>query len=135
VAHAAEAWRRGDEAIFALADPQDDRVVGMLSLEPVGRRAGVEVGYWLAPAARGRGVMTSAVRLACAWAFAGGWPRVEALVRTDNAASLGVVERAGFHREGVLRRSLEDRGRLRDVVIVSRLPDDPPGRLASTPQG
>jgi RimJ/RimL family protein N-acetyltransferase len=135
VAHAAEAWRRGDEAIFAVADPRGDRVVGMLALEPVRRRAGVEVGYWLAPAARGRGTMTRAVRLACAWAFASGWPRVEALVRPDNAASLAVCERAGFRREGVLRRALDDRGTLRDVVIVARLPDDPPSSFAGSPEG
>jgi RimJ/RimL family protein N-acetyltransferase len=124
VAHATAGWTDGGAAIFAVVEPPADDVIGMLSIEPVGRRAGLELGYWLAPEARGRGLMARAVNLACAWAFASGWPRVEALVRPDNAASQAVLARAGFQEEGLLRRALEDRGTVRDVLIFARLPDD-----------
>ena len=63
---------RGDELNFALAGPRDQGVVlGAVSLQEVRLDQGcAAAGYWLAPAARGRGVATGAVRLLARWAFA-----------------------------------------------------------------
>jgi RimJ/RimL family protein N-acetyltransferase len=59
------------------------------------------VGYWLAPAARGRGVMTRAVRLAVDWARAEHGIRVLRLTtHPHNLASQRVAERVGFRRIG-----------------------------------
>src|SRR3954447_15957762 len=58
----------GDEVRRAIAGAQDDRFLGLCGLlrfAPGGRSC--EVGYWLAPWARGRGVVTRAVELLCAW--------------------------------------------------------------------
>ena len=64
-----------------------------------------ELGYLLSPEARGRGVMTSALRLVIDWAL--GDPlrleRVQAMTDPANEASMRVLERLGFVREGVLR--------------------------------
>jgi RimJ/RimL family protein N-acetyltransferase len=63
-----------------------------------------EVGYLLAPEARGRGAATRALGLLVGWAFRElGMRRVQALVHPDNPASAAVLERLGFEREGLLR--------------------------------
>jgi RimJ/RimL family protein N-acetyltransferase len=54
--------------------------------------------------ARRRGLATAAVRLLTRWAIAGaGMRRIEALVEPVNRASLRVLERCSFRREGLLR--------------------------------
>ena len=86
-------------------------------------RAGV--GYWLVPAARGRGVATRAVRLLARWAFdALGVARLELTCGPDNVASQRVAERCGFTREGLMRAHLPFKGGRRDTVLYSLLPDD-----------
>jgi RimJ/RimL family protein N-acetyltransferase len=66
---------------------------------------GAVIGYVLGRAYWNRGLMTEAVRYVAAWALA--QPplfRVWAVCDTENAASARVMEKAGFIREGVLRR-------------------------------
>jgi RimJ/RimL family protein N-acetyltransferase len=64
-----------------------------------------ETGYWLGPAARGRGYATEAVRAVARHAFGLGLTRIELLAAVGNVASQRVAERAGFTREGVLREA------------------------------
>jgi RimJ/RimL family protein N-acetyltransferase len=57
------------------------------------------VGYWLVPAARGRGLATRAVRLISAWAIdALNLRRLRLTAAPDNFLSHRVAERSGFHR-------------------------------------
>jgi RimJ/RimL family protein N-acetyltransferase len=93
----------------------------------VDHRGNGEIGYWCAAEARGRGVITRAVRLVCRHAFEDlGMGRLEILVDPDNVASRRVAEKAGFREEGVLRSHLTQRdGTRRDSVLYSRLPSDP----------
>jgi RimJ/RimL family protein N-acetyltransferase len=59
------------------------------------------VGYWLLPAARGRGLATSAVRLVSAWAVRElGLARMRLTTEPENARSQRVAERSGFRRVG-----------------------------------
>jgi len=84
-----------------------------------------ELGYVVAPAARGRGVATEALRRLTEWAFAElGMLRLELLISVDNAASKKVAERAGYAREGVLRSTHVKPGVREDTEIWSRLPTD-----------
>jgi RimJ/RimL family protein N-acetyltransferase len=91
-----------------------------------GQQAGaVGIGYWIVPAARGRGLATRAVRLAAAWALReGAKARVEALVEPANVASQRVVEAAGFQREGLLRAYLQFADRRGDAAVYSLLAGD-----------
>ena len=50
--------------------------------------------------------------------------RLEALVHADNAASIKVLESAGFHREGVLRNYLEDADGRGDAILYSLVESD-----------
>jgi RimJ/RimL family protein N-acetyltransferase len=104
----------------------DGTILGGLTIhhfDPM--RNAVELGYWLFPEARGRGVATRSVTAATEHAFHNGIERVEAHVRIGNIASERVLERAGFMREGVKRRFLR-RGdsEKHDATLFARLADD-----------
>jgi len=97
--------------------------VGLLGVDWDERRC--EIGYWLAPWARGRGAATRAVALLAPWALRElGLARVALHTTPDNEPSQRVAERAGFTREGVLRSYEERDGRRLDVLLFSLLPAD-----------
>jgi RimJ/RimL family protein N-acetyltransferase len=86
----------------------------------------VELGYVVAPAARGAGVASRALRLLTDWAFAElDALRIELRIADSNEASKSVARRASYRYEGTLR-SLHLKQDVRDdTEIWSRLPDDP----------
>lgn len=104
------------------------RVVGSIAVKPFGGsdRCRAELGYAVASEYWGRGIATRAVRLAANAAFVewGHLERLEAVVDLENAASQRVVEKAGFTREGVLRKYYLLKGKPRDAVIFSLLSTD-----------
>jgi RimJ/RimL family protein N-acetyltransferase len=126
-------WSGGDHASWAVVDPATGELLGSVSLHSIDREQGTaEVGYWTAPAARGRGVAGRAVDAACRWAFAVlPVERIELLHAVENPASGRVAERAGFTLEGRLRRSYRYAdGRKHDELLWSRLAGDPPPATA-----
>jgi ribosomal-protein-alanine N-acetyltransferase len=85
-----------------------------------------ELGFWMAPAARRRGLTGTSLRLTLKLAFDHlGIERVCGLTGTDNVGAQRAMEGAGMSREGVLRglEKLPD-GRL-DQVCFAILADDP----------
>ena len=95
-----------------------------LRIDPFDRDI-AEAGYMVGPAARGRGVATTALRLASRWALRDlGVARVQLATHVDNPASQRVAERAGFRREGVLRSWEELRGERVDLVMFSLVAAD-----------
>jgi RimJ/RimL family protein N-acetyltransferase len=85
-------------------------------------RLGPEIGYSIAPWARGRGYATETARALADWGLAHGAPRVHLYVDVRNAASLAVARRAGFAQEGVVRGCLEYRdGSRGDAALFGRL--------------
>lgn len=81
-----------------------------------------ELVYDLAPAYWGRGLMRHAVQAVVAWALLTvGFHRVHAFVMTTNAASIGLLERCGFTREGTLHHFRIARGEPRDFHVYARL--------------
>lgn len=117
-------------AAFAICDPaSSEYVLGEVSIngvDPTNRTA--SIGYWLTPAARGRGVVTRAVRLALQFAFGRlGLVRVELTCGPDNAASAAVAKRAGVTFEGRLRSNYFFKGKPRDSLVYSLLRDDDRG--------
>jgi RimJ/RimL family protein N-acetyltransferase len=114
-------------AAYAIADPRTDRLLGGAGLErAVPSRQQAELGYWVGPWARRRGVATAAVRALCEQAFHTGTARLELLTHWENEASQRVALAAGFQREGVRRGALPDReGRRQDLLVFARLAGDP----------
>jgi len=128
-----------DEAAAHLADIADDALaidvdgiaVGCVSAADRDPRHGTAwMSYWLAPAARGRGLAARALDSRSRSLFADGFHRLELGARSDNPASVAVAERAGFVREGLERerlRYVDEHGRDErfDVVRLARLATDP----------
>jgi len=121
-------WRDGTLASFAVADVAGDGAVGSISMGVTSSDDRVaEIGYWLAREARGRGVMTRALRLISAWAFDEvGIERLYLRADPDNRASCAVAERAGYVFEGVRRSEHFNarRGCRVDHAVYSLLPAD-----------
>ena len=118
------AFARGQaEGVSAvIADVASDETLGLVFMPARPQRGVVGVAYWVAPAARGRGVGTRAVRLATDWALAQpGTARVEAWVAPGNLASQRLLAAAGFTREGLLRSFTDFGDRRSDVVVFSRV--------------
>jgi RimJ/RimL family protein N-acetyltransferase len=114
---------------YAIVDPVTDRLLGGASLEcPVPSRQQAEVGYWVAPEQRRRGVATAAVRALCGYAFGAGMDRLELLTHWENVGSQRIALAAGFQREGVRRSAVAGPdGAREDLLAFARLADDPPG--------
>ncbi|TDC72899.1 GNAT family N-acetyltransferase [Micromonospora sp. KC606] len=114
-------------AAYAVADAATDRLVGGAGMSQVvpGRRQ-AEVGYWVAPWARRRGVATAATRALAAYAFRSGLARLELLAHAENPGSQRVALAAGFRHEGVRRAAGRSRdGAPADLTAWVRLAGDP----------
>ncbi len=84
-----------------------------------------EVGIWIAPAIRSRGLGTEALRLTGCWLLRDcGLERVQVLTEPDNVSMLGAARGAGFSDEGVLRAFLRERGHRIDVTVMSLVAGD-----------
>jgi RimJ/RimL family protein N-acetyltransferase len=121
-----DGWRTGSRAGFAI-EAHDGEFLGLgmiVHLEWEGRQG--EIGYVVAPAARGRGVATRTLRLLTDWAFDGlGLERIELWIDVENPGSERVAERVGYVREGVLRSYWFKEDIRGDFGIWSRLRSDP----------
>ena len=121
-----DGWESGVCAGFAIRDAADAGVLGFAAIVNLDLERGEgEIGYLLAPEARGRGAATRAVVLLTAWGLGPlGLDRLELRIDTENAASIRVAERAGFRLDGVLRSLHFKEGRRSDTGIWSRLGSD-----------
>jgi RimJ/RimL family protein N-acetyltransferase len=111
-----------------VVDAATDAVLGSVSIHSIDQAGNdAEVGYWMAPAARGRGVAAAAVDAGCRWAFATQpVDRIELCHAVENVASGRVAAKAGFTYEGHLRRSFRyGDGVKHDELLWARLADDP----------
>jgi [ribosomal protein S5]-alanine N-acetyltransferase len=96
-------WNSGTDLTWALTLAGSDRLIGMIALRPRGHMA--DIGYVLARAHWGKGLMSEAGRAIVDWAL--GNPavhRVWAVCDIENRASARVMEKLGMTHEGVLRR-------------------------------
>lgn len=81
-----------------------------------------EIGYWLGEAYWGRGIATEAVTLLTTHAFERfNLLRLFALPFADNTASVRVLEKAGYVREGLLHSSAVKYGQPRDQFVYARV--------------
>jgi ribosomal-protein-serine acetyltransferase len=95
-------------------------VIGFHGVDWMNRRA--TIGYWLAEAAQGKGLMTNAVRALLDFAF-GEWDlhRVEIQAAPGNRRSCAIAERLGFREEGRLREAGRVGDRYLDLVVYGLL--------------
>ncbi|MDN4614363.1 GNAT family protein [Leifsonia sp. F6_8S_P_1B] len=128
----ADGWVSGRSCTWAIRrDGVDgpEALVGMVGLDAIADGQ-AEIGFWLAPEARGLGLMTEAVALVLDFAFAEppaglGLQRVEWHAFAGNTASAAVARRSGFRFEGASRLGAVQRGTRRDDWQAGLLRDDP----------
>jgi len=120
---------RSDQAYpFFLFAARDNRLLGGITLTNIRRgvaQAG-SIGYWIgAPFAR-RGYMAAALHALVPFAFSTlRLHRLEAACIPTNAASIALLEKSGFQREGYAREYLCINGMWQDHLLYARLSDDP----------
>lgn len=113
---------------FFVFSPDGDTLLGGLTLTHVQRGVtqSCSLGYWMGARHAGKGLMTAAVRSAVAFAFETlHLNRVEAACLPNNAASIRLLEKVGFTREGYARRFLCIDGRWQDHLLYGMVRDDP----------
>ena len=118
-------WDDGSRAGFAIR-ARDGGFLGFAAVVDLDleHREG-EIGYMVAPAARGRGVAPRAVELLTRWGFDElDLIRLELRIDVQNPSSERVAERAGYQRAGVLRNVRFKEGHRCDLAVWSRLSQD-----------
>ena len=99
-------WEEGFHASWAMSDPSLT-LLGSVSLHKLDvEQADAEVGYWVVPWARGRGLAAQGVAAAAQFGFGElGLHRLYLFHAVENQGSCRVAEIAGFGLEGRLRQS------------------------------
>jgi ribosomal-protein-alanine N-acetyltransferase len=122
--------QRGDSSYaFFVFRKEDEALVGGLTLANIRRgvaQAG-SLGYWIGEPFARRGLMSGAVQGLVPFAFGSlRLHRLEAACIPSNAASIRLLERAGFTREGYAREYLCINGLWQDHLLFARLNSDRP---------
>lgn len=121
-------WETGGELVWSIRDAEDDQLLGMIGLHGLADRS-AEVGFWIAPWGRARGVAGRAVGLVLDHAFdPDGLDLVRVLWQAfvGNWPSRRIAWRAGFRMEGTIRAHTVQRdGVRRDAWVGTLLADDP----------
>ncbi|SFR95365.1 Protein N-acetyltransferase, RimJ/RimL family [Microbacterium sp. cf046] len=118
-------WSDGVEATWALRD--GDTLAGMIGLHGITLGGSGEIGYWMSPPSRRRGLLTEAARAVIDWGFSyegAALQRIEWRAVVGNVGSARVARGLGFRYEGVLRKALANSFGREDGWIAGLLPGD-----------
>lgn len=116
----------GDGINWVITDASTGDYLGSIGVKGTDwLRRSTEIGYGIAPQARGHGYAPEAARIVAEWILREqSFNRVELFAATENHASQRVAEKAGFVREGVARNSGFTHHGQQDMVIFSLIPAD-----------
>jgi len=104
-------------------EKKDGTKIGVVNTFPV--RSFLEIGFTLIPSERGKGYGLEAVVILVDYLFlARDLVRVQATTDLKNVASQRVLEKAGFTREGVVRKAGFVRGQWKDEYLYSILREE-----------
>lgn len=118
----------GANAGFVARDVMSCRIVGVTHLSQIFLKGfqSAYLSYYGMASFAGQGLMTEAVRMTTAHAFAEiGLHRLEANIQPTNRRSIALVERVGFRKEGFSPRYLKIGGVWRDHERWALLADEP----------
>lgn len=124
----AVAWIERKSGQWALEEGGDwaieteGRVVGRIGVHQMSLAMGhADVGYWVLPEGRGRGVASAALEAVVAWAFGLGLHRLTLHHSVLNEPSCRVAAKAGFALEGIARSSHRHADGWHDMHIHARI--------------
>lgn len=126
-AERAEADRvAGRRLALTLVQPGEDTCRGQVYVYEVDwDHARADLGIWVAPQLRGRGLGARALGLVAPWLLqTSGLQRVQLLTESDNEALIHAATQAGFSYEGVLHGYTRERGRRLDNAVLSMVARD-----------
>ncbi len=134
-AHDADDWLSRVEARRLDFGMETDWVIRRHAFELMGGigrfvKSGVEghsdeIGYWLAAPFRGQGIMSAVVVAYCNWLFENTpLVRIEANAFPFNPASIRVLEKSGFDKEGYARKKHCKNGQFIDSVLMAKIKTD-----------
>ena len=119
--------RRATERAFLVCRLEDHRIAGVINVSQIfhGNFRSAYLGYYAGAPFVGQGYMSDGLRLVLRRAFVTlGLHRLEANIQPRNRASIRLVKRAGFRREGFSPRYLKVFGRWRDHERWALLAED-----------
>jgi ribosomal-protein-alanine N-acetyltransferase len=120
---------RDDHAYpFFIFRQADQILLGGITLSNVtrGMTQTATLGYWMGERYANRGYMTRAVRSLAPFAFGAlRLHRLEAACLPHNVASMRLLEKLGFQREGLARGLVCIAGRWQDHIVYALLAEDP----------
>lgn len=113
---------RPEEKWFII-EKKDGTKIGQIMHIPKGPH--FVIGYRILPEERGKGYCTEAVKIMVDYLFLSrNIVRIESQANPENVASWKVLEKAGFTKEGVIRKSVFARGKWLDGVLYSILREE-----------
>jgi RimJ/RimL family protein N-acetyltransferase len=135
IEEAAGERRSGIRARLTISEQSTDEFRGRIVVQNIDwDNARAELGVWVIPQARGRGLARSALRLAAGWLFEScRLVRLELLAEPENEPMLRAAAGAGFVQEGVLRGHARRGMARQDMVILSLLASEKGGRGPDLP--
>lgn len=119
-------WSQGTSYPFLIIDTGTHEVVGSVDINQINRNHNFgNIGYWVASSHVGRGIATSAVKMAARFGFTeAGFTRLEIAALTENWASRRVAEKAGAKLECIARNRLTGWGKSHDAAVYALIPAD-----------
>ena len=127
ISHYQREMREGRGYAFLIFRKTDNQLLGGLSLGNVTRGVtqSASLGYWIGAPFSGQGYMSQSVSAISPFVFdVLNIHRLEAACLPNNTASMRVLERNGFQREGLARRYLKINNIWQDHVMYALLADD-----------
>ena len=121
-----EAWKKGTDYGFGVFEVGTGKFLGGVGINFINRvHKCANLGYWVRTSCTGRGVASSAARLAARFGLEQlGLLRIEIFVAVGNLPSQRAAEKSGAVREGVLRKRLLVNGQAHDAVLYSLVAED-----------
>ncbi len=122
--------RSGTGYPFFIFSPDGETLLGGVTLGQIQRgvsQSGV-LGYWMGERYAAKGFMTAAVRAVVSFSFDTlQLNRIDAACLPNNTASVRLLEKVGFSREGYARQYLCIDGRWQDHLLYGLVRNDPRG--------
>jgi ribosomal-protein-alanine N-acetyltransferase len=113
---------------FFLFRASDKKILGGATLSNIRRGVAqsANLGYWMGAPYAGKGFMSVAVAAIIPFSHGAlGLKRIEAACIPGNTASVRLLEKSGFMREGYARKYLCIAGKWQDHLLYARLSSDP----------
>jgi RimJ/RimL family protein N-acetyltransferase len=116
----------GNDFVYGIFNAEETEVLGGCGLHTRAGKYALEIGYWISKNHQNKGYATEISRALVKTAFElSDIDNIKIYCDVDNTASLRVIEKVGFQKEGVLHHRQKDAdGAFRDTVVAILLRDD-----------